>query len=90
MADTVAEQLQKAELTMFFERVGTNDEGEPTYQLRPWVQVKSGTPGGGETIYKMPIPKMAFLGDKFDVPYRIVVRFSDESDAERVHVFGSV
>ena len=91
MPDSVAEQLLKAEITLFFERVGTNDEGEPLYRLKPWTQVKSGAPGGGETIYKMPIPKLNFLGDKFEAPYTLVVKLGgEEADFEGVHKVGAV
>lgn len=74
MADAVDLYLKQAELTMYFERVGKNTEGEPLYLLQPFIQVQLGPSGGGETIYKMPIPTLAFLGEKFDRPFKIVLK----------------
>ena len=87
MGDPVDLYLKQAEITMYFERAGKNTEGEPLYLLQPFVQVQLGPSGGGETLYKMPIPTLAFLGEKFDRPFRMVLN-AGGPDLDGVNFFG--
>ena len=89
MGNPMDQLLKQAEVTLYFEAVGKNDQGETLYRMIPFSEVSVGPTGGGETLYKMPLPPQSVLGDKFDQVYRIVLK-PGGPDLDGVNFFGGI